>query len=223
MLLSKKAVRGLVSTTVAAAALAVPAVSSASTPVPPLQAGDTQAYASLTAGGPAITSPIVRTYNGSITMNYTPNANTCQATLTSTVNPDGTLAVAQATFTPVIHCGSSSYPGCFATMAASSGTPGLPWGGRLVRDSGGTFRLRINVQRFTVTYAGSCGPTLLTGFPYSLGGVVSPQLTSASTRATITLTSTSGRLAFDLGYTGIHPYWSGTLQTPVGQPLFGVV
>jgi hypothetical protein len=51
MLVSKKVVRGLVSTTVAAVALAVPAVSSANSPVPPLQAGDTQAYASLTAGG----------------------------------------------------------------------------------------------------------------------------------------------------------------------------
>ena len=221
MLLSKKAVRGLVSTTVAAVALVVPAVSSANTPVPPLQAGDTQAYASLTSGGPVITSPIVRNYAGSLTMNYTPNDNTCNAVLTSTINPDGTMAVTQATFTPVL-CGSVNVPSCFATMTAPSGTPGLSWGGRLVRDGVGTFRLRINVQKFTVTYSGSCGPTLPTGVPLSMGGVVSPQVGSGS-RSTITFTSTSGRLAFDLGFTGIHPYWSGSLQTAVGEPLFARV
>lgn len=174
MLFSRKVVRGLVSTTVAAVALAVPAVSSANSPVPPLQAGDTQAYAALTAGGPAITSPIVRHHSGTITMNYTPNDNTCNATLTSTINPDGTLAVTSATFSSP--CGSTNVPGCFATMTAPSGTPGLSWGGRLVRDSAGTFRLRINVQKFTMTYSGSCGPSLPTGVPLSFSGVLSPQV-----------------------------------------------
>src|SRR5437868_10041156 len=120
MLFSRKVVRGLISTTVAAAALAVPAMSSADTPVPPLQAGDTQAYASLTSGGPVITSPIVRQYSGSITMNYTPNDNTCNAVLTSTINPDGTMAVTQATLTPV-YCGSANVPGSYATMTAPAG------------------------------------------------------------------------------------------------------
>jgi hypothetical protein len=221
MLFSRKVVRGLVSTTVAAAALAVPAMSSASTPVPPLQTGDTQAYASLTAGGSPIVSPIVRNYTGSITMNYTPNDNTCNAALTSTINPDGTMAVTQATFTPSL-CGSANVPGCVATLTAPSGTPGLSWGGRLVRDSAGTFRMRINIQKFTVTYTGICGPSLPTGVPLSLGGVVSPQVGSGS-RGTITLNSTSGRLAFDFGYTGVHPYLSGTLLTAVGEPLFAVV
>ena len=99
MLLSRKVVRGLISTTIAAAALAVPAVSSADTPVPPLQAGDTQAYPSLTAGGPVITSPIVRHYNGNLDVDYFPTVDTCNTTLTSTINPDGTAAVTQATFT----------------------------------------------------------------------------------------------------------------------------
>jgi hypothetical protein len=220
MLFSKKVARGLVSTTVAAAVLAVPAVSSANSPVPPLQTGDTQAHASLTAGGPAITSPIVRHHNGSITMNYTPNDNTCNAALTSTINPDGTMAVTQATFSSP--CGSTNVPGCFATMTAPSGTPGLSWGGRLVRDSAGTFRMRINVQKFTMTYSGSCGPSLPTGVPLPFSGVLSPQVGSGST-STITFAATSGRLAFDLGNTGINPYWTGSLTTPVGEPLFAVV
>jgi hypothetical protein len=220
MLFSKKVVRGLVSTTVAAAALAVPAVSSAGSPVPPLQTGDTQAYASLTSGGPAITSPIVRNYTGTITMWYGTVDNTCTTALTSTINPNGTAAVTQATFPA--YCTSNNAPGCLATMTAPAGTPGMPWGGRLVRDSSGTFRLRLNVQKFTITYTGNCGPGLPPGLALPFSGVLSPQVASNS-RALLTFAHTSGRLTYDLGNTGINPYWTGSLLAPVGQPLYARV
>jgi hypothetical protein len=151
---------------------------------------------------------------------YTPIDNTCNATLTSTINPDGTMAVTQATFAS--WCVSYNAPGCYATVTAPSGTPGLSWGGRLVRDSGGTFRLRINVQKFTMTYSGSCGPSLPIGVPLPFNGVLSPQVGSGS-RGTITFAATSGRLVFDLGSTGLDPYWIGSLTTAVGEPLFATV
>jgi hypothetical protein len=222
MLFSRKVVRGLISTTVAAAALAVPAVSSADTPVPPLQAGDTQAYPSLTAGGPVITSPIVRQYRGSLDVDYFPTVVACSTTLTSTINPDGTAAVTQATF--VLGCSPTGFSfgsSCYAIVTAPSGTPGLSWGGRLVRDSSGTFRLRINVQKFTIKWPGSCA-YVPTGTPFTAGGVLSPQVTPGwnATSSGLKFAKTSGVMHWDGGDNGFYPYLAGSLFTIAGEPLF---
>ena len=117
--------------------------------------------------------------------------------------------------------------GCYAIVTAPSGTPGLSWGGRLVRDSSGTFRLRINVQKFTIKWTGTC-PYVPTGIPFTAGGVLSPQVGSGSgagagSRTTLTFAKTSGVMHWDGGDNGFYPYLAGTLYAPVGEALFAGV
>lgn len=191
---------------IAVGAAAAPTVASAATPVPPLQTGDTQAYASLTAGGARITSPISRTLRGSLRLNGAGGfAVTCStSTFTITINPDGTTAVTAASFAGC----STNVAGCNASAVANN----LSWGDRLVLN-GGVYRDRINVQ-FTNTLSGTC-PAPAGSYTYT--GLLSPTLTGG-TPASATFDASSGSVTSPLGSATV----SGTLTGTAGQATYFV-
>jgi hypothetical protein len=190
---------------IAVGAAAVPSAASAATPVPPLSAGDTQAYAALTAGGARITSPITRTFAGSLALNGTGGFRvTCaNSSFTMTINVDGTTSVTGATFASC----TTNVPGCNASAVASN----LPWGNRLVRDSAGIFRDRINAQ-FTNTLSGTC-PAPAGAYTYT--GLLSPRV-NGGTPATAVFDTNSGSVSSPLGAATV----TGTLTGGAGQATY---
>jgi len=147
----------IVAVCVAAAAMAavVPAAASASTAVPALHATDTQAYLLDSSGSP-ITSSTTLVVSGTITFD-TAASFTCDASFTITVNPDGTTAVKAP----------SSFANCTINIQSCSYSmaPLLDMGDRLVLDSSGDFRDRINFSSTTTFSGAGCpfGPVFFRG------------------------------------------------------------
>jgi len=140
----------------AAIAFVAPAMASATTAVPALHSGDTQAYLLDSSGNP-ITSTTTITVQGSLTLDGAAQV-TCDSHFTIDVNADGTTLVKAP----------SSFSNCTVNGIANcnvSAVPNLDYGDRLVLDSNGVFRDRINVS-LTNTYSGAgCpfGPITYTG------------------------------------------------------------
>lgn len=206
----------VVAAVVAAGAMVVPAAASAVTSPPPLQAGDTQAFASFTSGGPRITSPITRTFQGSLTFSLGAFQVTCtNVQFGVQVNVDGTTLVETATF-------AGCTTGCNVVVSAA----GLGWGNRLVRDSGGVFRDRINVGPAPgsgVVISLSAGCPVPPG-SFGLSGIVSPSVTGGTgvgaSRSSLTFNASSGTLSSPV----LGPFTvTGTLVGTMGQPLFIVL
>ena len=147
---------------VIATAAFMPAMASATTAVPALHSGDTQAYLLDSSGNP-ITSTQTITLAGSFMSGRWAMVGavtlTCNMHLTVDVHPDGTTTVkAPTSFTS---CSLHNVP----ITCDASAAPNLDWGDRLVLDSNGDYRDRINFS-LTVTYTGfSCpyGPITYTG------------------------------------------------------------
>lgn len=198
--------------------VAAPSVASADTAIPPLSAGDTQAFASLTAGGPRITVGTTRDLSGPVTLTPVGSTFTVTCTVTARVlfNVDGTTRVPVANFTNCV----TNAPGCDVSAAATAGslTPN-GWGNRLVTNgTPAVFRDRINVaftNTLTNTTAGACPAP---NGPYAYTGLLSPRLTGGGPGvANATFDAASGTVTSPLGPATA----SGQLVLEAGQaPIF---
>jgi len=189
----KKILMALVA--VVATAAFVPSMASA-TVVPALHSGDTQAYLLDSSGNP-ITSTTSVTLTGRFTLVGAATV-ACDLHLTVQVHTDGTTTVtAPTSFT---NC-TVNIPHCDVAVA-----PNLNWGDRIVLDSNGDFRDRINVS-LTATYS-------TTGCPYgpiTYTGELSPILAFGGTGKLKTVfDSTAGSLTSALGGATA----SGTIEEP---------
>jgi len=147
---------------IAMAAALVPSAASASTAVPALHTGDTQAYA-LDSSGNHLAADVTATVTGVLTLHGAADV-TCNSSFTVVAYVDGTTSVT----TPSVFTGcTTNIPGC--SVAA---VPNVDFGDRFVLDSNGDFRDRVNVS-ITNTYSGSCpfGPIAYTGELSPLVGV----------------------------------------------------
>jgi len=184
----------------AAAMLAAPSIASATTTAPPLASTDTQAYL-LDSMGNFITADETLTLTGRLTWIGAASF-TCDHTYTVVFHADGTTTTTSpSSFT---NC-TTNIPGCNI-----SSVPNLTWGGRLVLDSNGDFRQRMNTS-LTQTYSGTCpyGPITYTG---QLSPLVS--LNGAGGVDAVFDGTNAGYQSSALG----SWYWTGSLteNTPLG-------
>ena len=188
--------------TVAALGLTVPAMASAATtntPIPDLGPNDDQAYLADGDGNP---EHATMTLSGTLVSNSSSGlVTTCSYDATITSLEDGTSEV--TSYSPS-GC-TTNVPGCPLSTVATN----LPWGNRLVFDTGSSvYRDRINAA-FDVTLGAGCpvtGTFPLSGAVHPViavsGGVLTATFSGASTGTfsgpvgtvtwTGTLTSTSG-------------------------------
>ena len=172
---------------VAAVAFA-PAVASATTAVPALHSGDTQAYLLDSYGNP-ITSTTTVTMSGSVSFD-TAYGFSCQLHLTIDVLADGTVLIKNP----------HSLSACTVIVPSCNVSPvaNVSLGSRFVLDGSGDYRARINFS-LTNTFSGAGCPF----GPITYAGEWSPVLTFGGWGGLeATFNSTSGTLASSLGPMG---------------------
>jgi len=188
--------------TVAALGLTVPTMASAATtntPIPDLGPNDDQAYLADGDGNP---EHATMTLSGTLSGNSSTGlATTCNYNGTITALEDGTSEVTAWTAS---NC-TTNVPGCTLSTVATN----LPWGNRLVFDTGSSvYRDRINAA-FDVTLGAGCP---VTG-TFPLSGLISP--TIAVSGGVLTATFSGASTGTFSGAVG-PVTWTGTLTSTSG-------
>jgi hypothetical protein len=194
---------------VTGAALAAPALASATTLPPPLQPLDTQAYGALTPGGSPSTAPLNRTFTGSLQLSTAGIVVQCRTSWNITFNVTGTTLVTGATFTAC----TSSVASCVPTLTAV----GLGWGNRMVRDGLGVFRDRINITAPGAVRLTLPNTTCPTAGSFDFTGLLSPRIVGGNLPSAV-FDSSAGTLTAPILGPGT---FNGTLGGNL--PLFPVV
>jgi hypothetical protein len=184
----------LFASVMALSAFAMPAISSASTPVPGLLTGDTQVFVANTAGTKVAGSV---TLNGALTL-------TGAATISCSGNTFGVSWTTAGTTTvnsfSTSGCAVASFPSCGVTVAPTPGS--LPWGDRFYTTDGvasSPFRDYMNISFDVILHAGTptC-PAPASAYTYTpTGGAngLHPAVSTSGDTITATFGTGSGSTA----------------------------